>query len=249
MFKTLARRPRRGRRRDARDARPPLRARAGRQRDRRRTQERRRVDGSVRPAPFLRMVKTPSPTRAFALCAGTLHSIDQYLNIKLLNTKVVDAARHPQLVAVTSVLLPAPALLLSSPRSCFSAVPRPLCRNLLGSQVFVRGSVVRYIQIPAADVDTELLRVSPRPCDARARAPTRAFPAQARRVPEGEREGVGRRRTARPGRPRARIVLRTGLALSSGDPRCGPRARAMQSEFRAWRGSRVQTSRIYLELT
>ncbi|KAH8066190.1 hypothetical protein JL722_606 [Aureococcus anophagefferens] len=44
-----------------------------------------------------------------------------YLNIKLLNTKVVDAARHPQLVAVTSV--------------------------------FVRGSVVRYIQIPA-DVDT-----------------------------------------------------------------------------------------------
>ena len=57
---------------------------------------------------------------------GTLHSIDQYLNIKLLNTKVVDAARHPQLVAVTSV--------------------------------FVRGSVVRYIQIPAADVDTELLQ-------------------------------------------------------------------------------------------
>ena len=56
---------------------------------------------------------------------GTLHSIDQYLNIKLLDARVVDAARHPQLVAVSSV--------------------------------FVRGSVVRYVQLPAADVDAELL--------------------------------------------------------------------------------------------
>ena len=57
---------------------------------------------------------------------GTLHSIDQYLNIKLLDARVVDAARHPQLVAVSSV--------------------------------FVRGSVVRYVQLPAADVDAELLQ-------------------------------------------------------------------------------------------
>mmetsp|Transcript_12112 Transcript_12112/g.36001 ORF Transcript_12112/g.36001 Transcript_12112/m.36001 type:complete len:93 (+) Transcript_12112:128-406(+) len=57
---------------------------------------------------------------------GTLHSIDQYLNIKLLDAKVVDAVAHPQLVAVTSV--------------------------------FVRGSVVRYVQIPASEVDTELLQ-------------------------------------------------------------------------------------------
>ena len=55
---------------------------------------------------------------------GTLHSIDQYLNIKLLDARVVDAARHPQLVAVSSV--------------------------------FVRGSVVRYVQLPAADVDAEI---------------------------------------------------------------------------------------------
>ncbi|KAH8051914.1 hypothetical protein JL720_15027 [Aureococcus anophagefferens] len=72
---------------------------------------------------------------------GTLHSIDQYLNIKLLNTKVVDAARHPQLVAVTSV--------------------------------FVRGSVVRYIQIPAADVDTELVQDACRKAAAARRRVTR----------------------------------------------------------------------------
>ena len=36
---------------------------------------------------------------------GTLHSIDQYLNIKLLDARVVDAARHPQLVAVSSVFV------------------------------------------------------------------------------------------------------------------------------------------------
>ena len=65
---------------------------------------------------------------------GTLHSIDQYLNIKLLDARVVDAARHPQLVAVSSV--------------------------------FVRGSVVRYVQLPAADVDADcLLYTSPSPRD------------------------------------------------------------------------------------
>mmetsp|Transcript_28866 Transcript_28866/g.93046 ORF Transcript_28866/g.93046 Transcript_28866/m.93046 type:complete len:96 (-) Transcript_28866:2714-3001(-) len=57
---------------------------------------------------------------------GRLHSVDQYLNIKLLETKVVDAERYPQLTSMTSV--------------------------------FIRGSVVRYIQIPKADVDVDLLQ-------------------------------------------------------------------------------------------
>ncbi|KAJ1454786.1 Sm-like protein LSm2 [Pelagophyceae sp. CCMP2097] len=61
---------------------------------------------------------------------GKLHSVDQYLNIKLTDCKVVDAARYPQLTCVTSV--------------------------------FIRGSVVRYIQIPAAEVDTELLQAAAR---------------------------------------------------------------------------------------
>jgi len=57
---------------------------------------------------------------------GTLHSVDQYLNVKLLNVKVVNPDQYPQLCAL---------------RNCF-----------------VRGSVVRYIQIPPEDVDIELLQ-------------------------------------------------------------------------------------------
>ena len=57
---------------------------------------------------------------------GTLHSVDQYLNIKLEQVQVVDQKRFPQLTSV---------------KSCF-----------------VRGSVVRYVQIPRNEVDTELLQ-------------------------------------------------------------------------------------------
>ena len=51
---------------------------------------------------------------------GTLHSVDQYLNVKLLNVKVINPDKYPQLVAL---------------KNCF-----------------VRGSVVRYIQIPPEHV-------------------------------------------------------------------------------------------------
>ena len=57
---------------------------------------------------------------------GTLHSVDQYLNVKLLNVKIVSPEKYPQLVALNNC--------------------------------FVRGSVVRYIQIPPEHVDTELLQ-------------------------------------------------------------------------------------------
>lgn len=57
---------------------------------------------------------------------GTLHSVDQYLNIKLLNIKVVNQDQYPQLCAL---------------QNCF-----------------VRGSVVRYIQIPPEHVNTDLLQ-------------------------------------------------------------------------------------------
>jgi len=56
---------------------------------------------------------------------GTLHSVDQYLNIKLNNIKVVDEVKHPHLMAV---------------KNCF-----------------IRGSVVRYVQLPPDAVDTEIL--------------------------------------------------------------------------------------------
>ncbi|GAB5368346.1 hypothetical protein AAMO2058_001311700 [Amorphochlora amoebiformis] len=61
---------------------------------------------------------------------GILHSVDQYLNIKLNDMTVVDPEKYPHLVAV---------------KNCF-----------------IRGSVVRYIQLPAKDVDTQLLQDSTR---------------------------------------------------------------------------------------
>eukprot|EP01084_Bolivina_argentea_P306018 528726_1 len=57
---------------------------------------------------------------------GNLHSVDQYLNVKLTNVKVVDEDRFPQLI------------------------PMDNC--------FIRGSVVRYIQIPKSEVDLQLLQ-------------------------------------------------------------------------------------------
>ena len=56
---------------------------------------------------------------------GVLHSVDQYLNIKLNGIKVDSPDQYPHMMSV---------------RSCF-----------------VRGSVVRYIQLPEGSVDTELL--------------------------------------------------------------------------------------------
>ncbi|OQR94477.1 U6 snRNA-associated Sm-like protein LSm2 [Achlya hypogyna] len=57
---------------------------------------------------------------------GTLHSVDQYLNFKLVDVTVVEEHKYPQLMNM---------------KNCF-----------------IRGSVVRYIQIAKADVDTELLQ-------------------------------------------------------------------------------------------
>ncbi|KAK7472746.1 ribosomal protein S8A [Stygiomarasmius scandens] len=56
---------------------------------------------------------------------GVLKSVDQFLNIRLDNIKVLDEARHPHMMAV---------------KNCF-----------------IRGSVVRYVQLPSEHVDTQLL--------------------------------------------------------------------------------------------
>lgn len=57
---------------------------------------------------------------------GKLHSVDQFLNIKLNNVSVNDPERYPHLLSV---------------KNCF-----------------VRGSAVRYVHLPATEVDTELLQ-------------------------------------------------------------------------------------------
>ncbi|KAL5507066.1 hypothetical protein ACEPAH_6522 [Sanghuangporus vaninii] len=56
---------------------------------------------------------------------GVLKSVDQFLNIRLDNIKVMDEAHHPHMMPV---------------KNCF-----------------IRGSVVRYVQLPAQHVDTQLL--------------------------------------------------------------------------------------------
>jgi len=58
--------------------------------------------------------------------AGTLHSVDQYLNFKLTDITVLDAHKFPYMLSV---------------KNCF-----------------VRGSVVRYVQLPVDDIDVTLLQ-------------------------------------------------------------------------------------------
>lgn len=57
---------------------------------------------------------------------GILHSVDQYLNCKLQQVKVLNGDKHPHLNSV--------------------------------SNVFIRGSVVRYVHIDPSDVDVTLLQ-------------------------------------------------------------------------------------------
>lgn len=61
---------------------------------------------------------------------GTLHSVDQYLNMKLTEITVADPERHPHMLSV---------------KNCF-----------------IRGSVIRYVQLPADQVDTQLLQEASR---------------------------------------------------------------------------------------
>ncbi|CAG7835113.1 unnamed protein product [Allacma fusca] len=60
-----------------------------------------------------------------AIC-GTLHSVDQYLNVKLTDINVTDPDKYPHMLSV---------------KNCF-----------------IRGSVIRYVQLPADEVDTQLLQ-------------------------------------------------------------------------------------------
>ncbi|XP_066215862.1 U6 snRNA-associated Sm-like protein LSm2 isoform X1 [Saccopteryx leptura] len=65
------------------------------------------------------------PLHHHSIC-GTLHSVDQYLNIKLTDISVTDPEKYPHMLSV---------------KNCF-----------------IRGSVVRYVQLPADEVDTQLLQ-------------------------------------------------------------------------------------------
>ncbi|EDV27457.1 U6 snRNA-associated Sm-like protein LSm2 [Trichoplax sp. H2] len=57
---------------------------------------------------------------------GILHSVDQYLNIKLVDISVPDTEKYPHMISV---------------KNCF-----------------IRGSVVRYVHLPAEEIDVQLLQ-------------------------------------------------------------------------------------------
>lgn len=61
---------------------------------------------------------------------GILHSVDQFLNIRLTDVKAVDAKQHPYIMSV---------------KNCF-----------------IRGSVVRYVELPKEKVDVQLLQEASR---------------------------------------------------------------------------------------
>uniref|UniRef100_A0A915D725 U6 snRNA-associated Sm-like protein LSm2 n=1 Tax=Ditylenchus dipsaci TaxID=166011 RepID=A0A915D725_9BILA len=61
---------------------------------------------------------------------GILHSVDQYLNMKLTDITVTDVERHPHMLSV---------------KNCF-----------------IRGSVIRYVQLPTEGIDTQLLQEASR---------------------------------------------------------------------------------------
>lgn len=61
---------------------------------------------------------------------GTLHSVDQFLNIRLTNVRADDVKQHPYITSV---------------KNCF-----------------IRGSVVRYVELPPNEVDVDLLQEASR---------------------------------------------------------------------------------------
>ncbi|KAF2314904.1 hypothetical protein GH714_037138 [Hevea brasiliensis] len=69
---------------------------------------------------------------------GTLHSVDQYLNIKLENTRVVDQDKYPHMVRVFLGFDVLVIVVMSFCQECF-----------------IRGSVVRYVQLPPEGVDID----------------------------------------------------------------------------------------------
>lgn len=93
---------------------------------------------------------------------GTLKSVDQFLNIKLDDAETTDGARWPHLVRE----------LFHSWTHCREGVVAGVVMGVLGEcclearltgvqcstrDMFIRGSVVRYVHLPAGSVDIDLL--------------------------------------------------------------------------------------------
>uniref|UniRef100_A0A3P9JHI9 U6 snRNA-associated Sm-like protein LSm2 n=1 Tax=Oryzias latipes TaxID=8090 RepID=A0A3P9JHI9_ORYLA len=86
---------------------------------------------------------------------GTLHSVDQYLNIKLTDISVTDPEKYPHMLSclLGEKCRSTPLEVQFQCRTEQTAVLQLSVKNC-----FIRGSVVRYVQLPADEVDTQLLQ-------------------------------------------------------------------------------------------
>lgn len=128
-----------------------------------------------------------------------LKSVDQYLNIKLDDISVVDDLQYPHLVR----------FFLSIPRTVLCpgsratdgrvTTPRPDPQSAV-KNVFIRGSVVRYVHLPAQAVDVPLLEDATRrgtsPLPRRRRRSRRLMAHEHRGC---ERDGQGKVKRSRGG--------------------------------------------------
>lgn len=78
-----------------------------------------------------------------------MHSVDQYLNIKLTDINVTDTEKYPHMVNSFILCIVARVFIID-------------LFQLSVKNCFIRGSVVRYVQLPADEVDTQLLQDSAR---------------------------------------------------------------------------------------
>ncbi|KHJ87078.1 LSM domain protein [Oesophagostomum dentatum] len=122
---------------------------------------------------------------------GTLHSVDQYLNMKLTDISVAEPEKFPQMHAVKNCFIRGSVLFFSFFKSLVGqdvvvelkndlsicgtlhsvdqylnmkltdisvAEPEKFPQMHAVKNCFIRGSVVRYVQLPADRVDTQLLQ-------------------------------------------------------------------------------------------
>ena len=107
---------------------------------------------------------------------GTLKSVDQYLNIKLDDIQVVEELKYPHLVR--TMLVSTTQKTFSDSRS-LANLGTSLYLQSSVRNIFIRGSVVRYVHLPAAAVDTALLE------DATRRGSSPGAPDRDPRTPSG----------------------------------------------------------------
>ena len=88
---------------------------------------------------------------------GTLHSVDQHLNIKLTHIKVSSEEKVRRREPDLTTFRPPPETRPEELTHLIAHLPAQYPHLVSIKNCFIRGSVVRYIQIPPAAVDKELL--------------------------------------------------------------------------------------------